>query len=447
MSHKRPPIPVIIVIVLVVVIGGYFIIENMKTDNSALTASGTIEAVEITLSPEMSAKVVEVLVDEGDSVKAGDVLFRLDGRLLSAQRGVTAAGLDTARATASIASAALETARAQYELTLTAAHAEAAAARTAGWRAANPSGYTLPGWYFTREEEITAAQSAVEAAKSARDAAQTKLKTLPQDPASAGFITAEARLINAKAAFVVAKDVLDRASLARDNADLKSAAQDAYDTTKTELEDAQSAYDDLTDTNTAKNIITARAELSVAQERYDAARDRLTLLQTGDYSPRVAAAQAAVHQAEAAAFQAQIAVAQAEAQLALIDAQIGKLTVAAPADGVVLTRIIQPGEVVAPGSSALTLVRLDNLTITVYIPEDRYGEISLGQTVEVSVDSFPGITFTASVIHISDKAEFTPRNVQTVEGRKSTVFAIRMKVEDPEGKLKPGMPADVTFKR
>lgn len=445
MSHKRPPIPVIIVIVLVVIIGAYFIIENMKTDNSALTASGTIEAVEITLSPELSGKVVEVLVDEGDLVKAGEVLFRLDGRLLSAQRDVAAAGLDTACAAASIASAALDTARAQYELTLTAAHAEAAAARTAGWRAANPSGYTLPGWYFTREEEITAAQSAVEAAKSARDAAQTKLKTLPQDPASAGFITAEARLINAKAAFVVAKDVLDRASLARDNADLKSAAQDAYDTTKTELEDAQTAYDDLTDTNTAKNIITARAELSVAQERYDAARDRLTLLQTGDYSPRVAAAQAAVHQAEAAAYQAQIAVAQAEAQLALIDAQIGKLTVTAPADGVVLTRIIQPGEVVAPGSSALTLVRLDNLTITVYIPEDRYGEISLGQTVEVSVDSFPGITFTASVIHISDKAEFTPRNVQTVEGRKSTVFAIRLKVEDPQGRLKPGMPADVVF--
>ncbi len=452
MSHKRPPIPVIIVIVLVVIIGGYFIIENMKTDNSALTASGTIEAVEITISPELSGKVAEVLVDEGDLVKSGDVLFRLDEALLQAQRAVAAAGLDTARAAASIASAALDTARAQYELTLTAAHAEAAAARTAGWRAANPSGYTLPGWYFTREEEITAAQSAVEAAKSARDAAQTKLKTLllkayRQDPASAGFITAEARLINAKAAFVVAKDVLDRASLARDNADLKSAAQDAYDTTKTELEDAQTAYDDLIDTNTAKNIITARAELSVAQERYDAARDRLTLLQTGDYSPRVAAAQAAVHQAEAAAYQAQIAVAQAEAQLALIDAQIGKLTVTAPADGVVLTRIIQPGEVVAPGSSALTLVRLDNLTITVYIPEDRYGEISLGQTVEVSVDSFPGITFTASVIHISDKAEFTPRNVQTVEGRKSTVFAIRLKVEDPQGKLKPGMPADVTFKR
>lgn len=445
MSHKRPPIPVIIVIVLVVIIGAYFIIENTKSDNGALAASGTIEAVEVTISPELSGKVAEVLVDEGDAVKAGDVLFKLDGALLIAQRDVAAAALDTARAAASIASAALETARAQYELTLIGVHAEAAAARTAGWRAANPSGYTLPGWYFTREEEITAAQSAVEAAKSARDAAQAKLDgLLPK--AHAGFITAETRLINAKATFVIAKDVLDRASLARDNADLKSAAQDAYDAAKTELEDAQTAYDDLTDTDSAKNIITARAELSVAQEGYDAARDRLTLLQTGDYSPRMAAAQAAVQQAEAAAYQAQIAVAQAEAQLALIDAQIGKLTISAPADGVVLTRIIQPGEVVAPASSALTLVLLDSLTITVYIPEDRYGQISLGQAATVSVDSFPGETFMATVTHISDRAEFTPRNVQTVEGRKSTVFAIRLKVEDLQGKLKPGMPADVVFK-
>ena len=69
----------------------------------------------------------------------------------------------------------------------------------------------------------------------------------------------------------------------------------------------------------------------------------------------------------------------------------------------------------------------------------------MGQKALVSVDSFPGETFQASVIHIADKAEFTPRNVQTADGRKSTVFAIKLKVEDSAGKLKYGMPADVTF--
>jgi HlyD family secretion protein len=72
--------------------------------------------------------------------------------------------------------------------------------------------------------------------------------------------------------------------------------------------------------------------------------------------------------------------------------------------------------------------------------------ISLGQTAEVKVDSFPDMTFTATVIHIADQAEFTPRNVQTVEGRSATLYAIKLSVQDPEGKLKIGMPADVTFK-
>ena len=125
---------------------------------------------------------------------------------------------------------------------------------------------------------------------------------------------------------------------------------------------------------------------------------------------------------------------------------MAKLTVSAPADGVILTRNVEPGEVVNPGSILLTLGRLADLTMTVYIPENRYGEISLGQSVDVSVDSFPGETFIASVINISDRAEFTPRNVQTIDGRKSTVFAIKLRVDDPNSKLKAGMPADAVFK-
>jgi HlyD family secretion protein len=91
---------------------------------------------------------------------------------------------------------------------------------------------------------------------------------------------------------------------------------------------------------------------------------------------------------------------------------------------------------------------LDELTITVYVPEDRSGQIKLGQQAQVTVDSWPrrnGLRRRES-IHIADQAEFTPRNVQTVEGRSSTVYAIKLKVTDSEGKLKIGMPADVVFK-
>ncbi len=118
----------------------------------------------------------------------------------------------------------------------------------------------------------------------------------------------------------------------------------------------------------------------------------------------------------------------------------------APADGFILTRAVEPGEVVMPGSALLTLARLSNLTITVYIPENRYGELSLGQAATVTADSFPGETFNGTVTYISAQAEFTPRNVQTTAGRKTTVFAIKLSLADSGGKLKPGMPADVVFK-
>ena len=78
------------------------------------------------------------------------------------------------------------------------------------------------------------------------------------------------------------------------------------------------------------------------------------------------------------------------------------------------------------------------LRITVYVPEDRYGEIRLGDPVQVTVDSFEGKTFAAHVVRIADEAEFTPRNVQTEEGRRTTVFAVEVAVEDPQGLLKPG---------
>jgi HlyD family secretion protein len=141
-----------------------------------------------------------------------------------------------------------------------------------------------------------------------------------------------------------------------------------------------------------------------------------------------------------------MAVGQAQANLDLIDTQIAKLTISSPMDGVVLTRNVEVGEFVQPGATAFVLGELNNLTITVYVPENRYGEVSIGQQAELTVDSFPALTFTAEVIQIADKAEFTPRNVQTVEGRSSTVYAIKLKVNDPDGKLKIGMPADVVFR-
>jgi len=114
-----------------------------------------------------------------------------------------------------------------------------------------------------------------------------------------------------------------------------------------------------------------------------------------------------------------------------------------PISGVLLTRAIEPGEIAVPGSTLLVVGDLRTLTLTVYVPEDRYGQVSLGQTYPVSVDSFPDQTFLGRITHIADQAEFTPRNVQTVQGRKNTVYAVRLTLDNPDLALKPGMPADV----
>ena len=114
-------------------------------------------------------------------------------------------------------------------------------------------------------------------------------------------------------------------------------------------------------------------------------------------------------------------------------------------DGVVLTRNLEVGETAAPGGVVMKIGHLQEVELVVYIPETEYGKVHLGDTVSITVDSFTGETFTGSVIHISDQAEFTPRNVQTVEGRRATVYAVKLSVPNPDLKLKPGMPADVTF--
>ncbi|MBN2501260.1 MAG: efflux RND transporter periplasmic adaptor subunit, partial [Anaerolineales bacterium] len=122
-----------------------------------------------------------------------------------------------------------------------------------------------------------------------------------------------------------------------------------------------------------------------------------------------------------------------------------KLTLTAPVAGTVLFRSVDPGEVAQPSAPLITLAQLDELTITVYVQEDRYGAVLIGTEAVVEVDSFPGAEFNAEVVRIADQAEFTPRNVQTQEGRRATVYAIKLDVENLDGKLKPGMPADVTF--
>jgi HlyD family secretion protein len=447
MKTKQFPKFVIPVVILVLAVGVYFLVTALSSKTvKPLVVSGTIEAESSIISPEIGGKVTAVKVNEGDSVKTGDSLFTLDDTLLKAQRAVAEANLALAQSAAATSQAAAGTAQINFDIALAAARAESAALRAADWTGANPQGYTLPGGSFTPAEMITAAQNEVDDAAGARSDADSALAALLTDSANLDFVKAESDLLARKFEAQSASDVLAKANTSA-NTDLKDAAQTAYDDAQTRLEDAQKSYDDLADADAAIKILAARRDLVLATERVQAAQSRLAALKTGENSLKVMAAQAVLDQASAAANQSQTTIQQAQANLALLDAQLDKLSITAPFDGVVLGRSVEVGEVLSPSAPAFTLGQLDPLTITVYMPESEVGLLSIGQQADLSVDSYPGETFAAVVIHIADQAEFTPRNVQTSEGRKTTVFAVKLQLSNPDGKLKPGMPADVTFSK
>lgn len=478
MNHKRPPLPAIIVIALLVIVSSYFIVTQLlENDNGALTASGTIETTIVNVSPETAGKIKDVLAEEGQPVKTGDPLLVLDDSLLAAQRRVAQSGVDSARSALLTAQSAHDLAQAQYDAALTAARAQEGAQRLRDWSKRTPDWFEQPNWYFSRDEQIAAAQAEVERSLRALQQSQANVDGVIKNLNNADFVEAEARLSDARMSYLIAKSVNDHAqmtggkvspedvtadispfapstyrvkiAIAKDmsgDSDILNVSNDSLDSAEAELDEAEKAYKELLTTEAADRVLQARAELSVAQERYEVAQDTLSRLQTGEYSPQVKISAMGLEQAKTALNQAESAVEQAESNLALLDTQMTKLTVYAPMDGIILTRNAEPGEFVQPGAVAFALADLNEITITVYVPEDRYGQISLGEQADVTVDSFPGETFTAEVIQIADQAEFTPRNIQTVEGRSSTVYAIKLSVTNSDGKLKIGMPADVVFK-
>ena len=131
----------------------------------------------------------------------------------------------------------------------------------------------------------------------------------------------------------------------------------------------------------------------------------------------------------------------ARAKLAQMEKAIKDCTVFAPMDGVVTTRSHEEGEVIGAGAPVITLSRLDEVWLAVYVPEPRLAGVTLGQPARVRVDGVDRF-FAGKVTFISPEAEFTPRNVQTPEERAKLVYRVKITLPNPQGVFKPGMPAD-----
>jgi HlyD family secretion protein len=137
--------------------------------------------------------------------------------------------------------------------------------------------------------------------------------------------------------------------------------------------------------------------------------------------------------------------AQARARLAEIDAQLREMRIVAPTNCVLEVLSVKVGDVLAPHREAATLLLTQHLWVRVYVPEPWLGHIHLNDTVQVRVDSFADREFGGRVEQISRAAEFTPRNVQTVDERIKQVFGVKIALPNPEDHLRAGMSADVVF--
>jgi HlyD family secretion protein len=413
------------------------------TTTTDVQASGIIEATEVSVAAELSGRVLEVNASTGDTVQAGDTLVVLDDTQLQSQKKAAQAQLDAANAGIQTAQTALDSAQAQYDLALSMAQAEEFASFT--WEGKTPTEFEQPLWYFSRQEKLQSAQHELESAQTSLEDAMTTYSEIAESAGSSNFLKIEQQLSDARIAYEVAQAVYDKTGDASDATELRDEGQTALDNAETDLNDTQQDYEDALTTDGANDVLKARANVEVAHQRYMIALDTVRSLQTGENSLSLIAQSKVVDQAKAALAQVKISVSAAQANVDLIDDQIAMLTVKAPMDGTVLVSSIQPGEVIQAGMSLMKIGKLDSLKVTVYIPETDYGKIKLGQQVSLSVDSFPNQTFHATVTRIADQAEFTPQNVQTKEGRQTTVYAVELSIDNADGKLKPGMPVDVTF--
>jgi len=384
------------------------------TPDDAIEASGFLEAREISVVSEVAGRVDEVLVGEAETVTAGQEVLRLDDGLLQAQRIQALAAVAIAEANLRR----LEAGPTQEELAAARAGLEEAEAAVRGaqitagtaWQAANnPTQVDIA--IAGAQTEADLAQQQMGIIQAQIEEQQFLLNLLQSDT-----VKDETRIDTIESQIAALQAQLRAAEAQRDGALQK-------------LEELYAQRDrPLAEIATARQ---ASAQVPIAEARLEAARAQYDLVAHGATPEEIAIAQAQV--------------ALAEASVGLVDARLSQLVLTAPIDGVITTRAINVGETVSPGVPLLAISTLDVLELVVYIPEPQIGRVNLGAPVTISVDAYPGQTFEGTVVYISSEAEFTPRNVQTEEERVNLVFAVEVRIDNPDGRLKPGMPADVVI--
>jgi HlyD family secretion protein len=172
--------------------------------------------------------------------------------------------------------------------------------------------------------------------------------------------------------------------------------------------------------------------LAAAEAGRDQARLQLDLLKEGSRTEEIEEARARLREAEKA--------------LELAELQLARCQLYAPVAGRVLTKSREVGEIAQPGMPVVTIGDLTRPWLNIYVGERDLGKVALGMQAEVMVDSFPQQPFAGRITFISEKSEFTPKNIQTPDERVKLVYRVKIELENRDQQLKPGMPADAVIR-
>lgn len=208
-----------------------------------------------------------------------------------------------------------------------------------------------------------------------------------------------------------------------------ASAQSVYDKSKTDLDRYTSLYS--SGAVSAQQLDSIRSSHEVARSALIAAQSRKSLTEEG-YRPETVEAQ-------------RLEVARAKAILDAARSSLADTQVISPLSGLIISKNFENGEYVNPGSPIATVVDLTDCWVKIYVSSNQLGLITVGQKAAVKIDSYPTRVFSGQIKEISQTAEFTPRQSITQRERANLVFAVKVKIDNTEGLLKPGMPADVVL--
>ena len=382
---------IILLLVILLGVGALVYVGQREERTAALYYSGTIEATQAELSFQVSGRVTKVWVHEGESAENKQLLAELDQAELMARKNQALAHLRQAVESVKQKEAVLDLYRG-----------------------------TLPA-------EVARAGAAVRALKSNLDELETGYRGQEVERARLAYESARITMEEARKDKIRIQGLFQRRIVpekSKDDAELK------YETASKEYERAKENLDLVREGFRKESKEAAKARLAEGQATLRQARGNLK---------RIAATEKEVDVAKAV-------VLGAEAALELAEIQLRYTQLTAPFRGIVVSRNLEPGEVVSPGREVLSLADLSTVDLKIFVDETEIGKVKPGQDVEVKIDTFPDKTYRGQVSFISPEGEFTPKIIQTRKERVKLVYLVKIAIPNPDLELKSGMPADAWFR-